>query len=620
MAYKSQVTNKYMGSSFAGRVNAGRENELTQLVKSLNTLSDAVPKGISVYQDKQIEKAEEHLEYLKTTMSPEDLNAHILEGNDPILSNKWATSVVEGNVGRFQAGEVISKIRENMGNYDYEKQTLREFYAPQIPDMASKSSAYKNGFSVAFNNWSANEYMKDADMRGKKAEEKKVNNVVKFLDNTVTDMDDYWETLNSFNSQLPNTAGQENKYMTNDQLNDAALQHAKLLVQSATQIEHFDKAMTILTSDRGVGKNGQQLGSLLSTKREDVSNLKAQIIQEQFRFENQEIQRNNWKEQEEIKTILLDTFTDLDITNTESINSARKSIQMIDPSFTPTFDKLVNLERNVAVSEGDKAAFLLSIADGDYDDDAGRMFKDFENGQYPFSMLTTALGVWGSAHTRIANGEKQIYETNKTYVDGTTIINNSIKRSFQSEFGGIDENYNEAIRLSTFYIQSSIVQFEASGNKTPEERRLFMKDLGDYVSQMYSKEMVTDPVLGNFQNVTAINQEAAENNTSLENVVNTMVQQVPQFNIDELVTPNLGDINLADIDAVNKASGEYLRANVYPDIAKAVINQIPPMFQDNLVEFFDALSTPNFDAIAEAMGIEPTQLFDAMKPILQGNN
>ena len=34
MAYKSQVTNKYMGSSFAGRVNPGNENSLTQPVKT----------------------------------------------------------------------------------------------------------------------------------------------------------------------------------------------------------------------------------------------------------------------------------------------------------------------------------------------------------------------------------------------------------------------------------------------------------------------------------------------------------------------------------------------------------------------------------------------------------
>ena len=70
MAYKSQVTNKYMGSSFAGRVNPGRENELTQLAKSLDQFADAFPRGVSAYKGNKVEEAEERLEYLKATMSP----------------------------------------------------------------------------------------------------------------------------------------------------------------------------------------------------------------------------------------------------------------------------------------------------------------------------------------------------------------------------------------------------------------------------------------------------------------------------------------------------------------------------------------------------------------------
>ena len=112
MAYKSPVTNKYMGSSFAGRVNPGRENELTQLARSLDTFSDALPQGLQAYKGKKVEDAQERLEELKTTMSPEELNAYILKGEDPVLSNKWAVSVVDGQVGRFEAAHTIRKIVE----------------------------------------------------------------------------------------------------------------------------------------------------------------------------------------------------------------------------------------------------------------------------------------------------------------------------------------------------------------------------------------------------------------------------------------------------------------------------------------------------------------------------
>ena len=35
-------------------------------------------------------------------MSPEELNAYIIKGEDPILSNKWAVSVVDGQQGRLK--------------------------------------------------------------------------------------------------------------------------------------------------------------------------------------------------------------------------------------------------------------------------------------------------------------------------------------------------------------------------------------------------------------------------------------------------------------------------------------------------------------------------------------
>ena len=39
MAYKSKVSNKYFGSTFAGRVKPVQETQLTQLSKSLQTFS-----------------------------------------------------------------------------------------------------------------------------------------------------------------------------------------------------------------------------------------------------------------------------------------------------------------------------------------------------------------------------------------------------------------------------------------------------------------------------------------------------------------------------------------------------------------------------------------------------
>ena len=65
-----------------------------------------------------------------------------------MLSNKWAVSVVDGQVGRFQAGEVIGKLDVNMETMILETEIYRSFYKQYLPDLSNKSSAYKNGFGV----------------------------------------------------------------------------------------------------------------------------------------------------------------------------------------------------------------------------------------------------------------------------------------------------------------------------------------------------------------------------------------------------------------------------------------------------------------------------------------
>ena len=64
-----------MGSSFAGRVNPGERMNLHNLAKSLDQFSDALPRGVAAYKGNKVEEAQERLEYLKATMSPEELNA-----------------------------------------------------------------------------------------------------------------------------------------------------------------------------------------------------------------------------------------------------------------------------------------------------------------------------------------------------------------------------------------------------------------------------------------------------------------------------------------------------------------------------------------------------------------
>jgi hypothetical protein len=379
-------------------------------------------------------------------------------------------------------------------------------------------------------------------------------------------------------------------------------------VQSSTQVEHFDKAMTILTSDRGVGKNGQQLGSLIGTKREDVGALVSAISAERYRFEDREIKKQNYQDQEDIKNLFVEAFTNTDINDDEAFNKIRKQIQIIDPASIVTFDRLNNLERDAVASEGSKSAFILSIARGDYNGDISKMIKDFEAGQYPRSMVSQALSVWGDSHRRSQTGEDPIFFTNKTYSTATDLINNSIGKAFQGAGGLLSENYKEAVRNSTFYIQSSILEFEAEGDKTNNDRRIFMKELGDYVSQMFINENVTDPSFTDFTTV----QEVGAIDTNA--VVSQLEQSLPQFDLDEMTLPSITDlgINLGDTEAFANATNQILQEQVYPQIAQAVIDQLPATVANNAEQFFKTLPSMQLEDIAVAMGLTYDQLYDAM--------
>ena len=108
------------------------------------------------------------------------------------------------------------------------------------------------------------------------------------------------------------------------------------------------------------------------------------------------------------------------------------------------------------------------------------------------------------------------------------------------------------------------------GDKTNAERREFMKELGDYVTNMFTNENIVNPDFGNFENIQSLGDEAAANNTNINAVMRQMAQEMPAF--DFTMTD---DIALDNIDFDNMAAGvqQQLNQTVYPAIADEVIKE-----------------------------------------------
>ena len=620
MAYKSRVRNKYMGSSFAGRVNPGNENELTQLAKSLDTFSDAVPRGLKAIKDAKVKEAEEKLEYLRSTMTSEELNAYILKGEDPILSNKWAVSVVEGQTGRFEAADVINKIKNNYNSYDYTTKTLREFYKDFIPDMATKSSSYRNGFSVAFNNWAADEYMKDADFRADKAQENKFSGARTLL-STVTDIEEYWPTVNSLGSKLPDDGG-KNFFFTTDEMNELVLQDVRGLILNATSLDDFDKAQAILLADRGIGKGGNKLGSLLSTNREDVDKLNNDISRARHAFERNLIQKENYEDQKAISDIFNKAFSEGDMTDDAQAAEVIRQLNAIDATTVVTFERLRSITRDNAVGDDAKKAFLLGIAQSEYDYDIKQLIVDFEAARMPLDFFPQVLSTWNDAHRRSRTNEAAVYDRNNEYVNGTTDILNAVKGTFTLE-GILSPNYYEAAFNAKYYLQSEILAFEASFEEqngrpiTQEDRRQFISRVGKFVIDNFSRSQVADPVIPEFSSIDAMDAEIASNQQTFGDVITQISNSPPLFNEQEISQKMARFIRkekITNMETLEVEQEKWLSENVYPEISEALLQSLPSYLQDNFPQFIDRLISNQFakNRLAISMGITPKMLHNAL--------
>ena len=168
--YKSQVTNKWIGSSYKGTVRHidARNTEMGQIVSALrNDLTPAMNKwGEKHIERKKTDAGAKMDELYANGWTTKEIQKAILNDEIPELSNQYATAVVDTHSGRFEAAETIRKINENIDSYDFKEgnQTLEEWYKQYLPDFNEASSQFTVGFSAVFNEWSANAKIKDLSL------------------------------------------------------------------------------------------------------------------------------------------------------------------------------------------------------------------------------------------------------------------------------------------------------------------------------------------------------------------------------------------------------------------------------------------------------------------------
>ena len=622
MAYKSPVTNKYMGSTFAGRVNPGRENELTSLVNSLRDLESAIPQAAGAYKDKKVKEAEEHMEYLRTTMSPEELQAHIITGEDPILSNKYAVSVVDGHVGRFAAADTILNIQKNLDGYDYRNQngpTLREWFGDYIPDLSTKSSAYKNGFAVHFNTWSADMYMADAENRANYKQKTKIEEGVKFISTSgFENMDEFWQGINSLNSVLPTTDGKKNYFFSPEEMNTTAMAYAQFLSKTATKESDFELALEILTSDRGIAENGTQLGSLSGTKRQDVAQLIDDIESQQQRFITNSRTLKNYQDELKIDAILAEATKPELLYDHNKQQEFIEQLKAIDPKVVPGYLQLMDANRVAVYDKEIVSAFRNEIARGMWTGEYSEFLDEFNKLNIPLENFESLRRDWAESETRTFNGQGAIWETNSRYIAGIQNVKNVVRGHYTTVDDGYmfeDPNHNEAQMEAEFFVQSAINEFEAEAKDegreiTNDERRQFMLDMKDRVLEIFKSQgdtMQTQPAAFDTPDqFVEMTKEFNQNNENVKGIVDTFIKSGSAFEY----TPFEETDILPKNEPTKKA---YMEEVAYKAGEDFFNNVLPQYLQNNTQALVQLINPEQVDAIAQAYNLE----LEAVRPMLQ---
>ena len=522
MAYKSQVSQKWFGSTDKGKVALldPRKTEMSQIVSALrNDFTPAMNKFSEKYiEDKQTTASARMTELYASGMKTEDIENAILEGFEPDLSNQYVQIVVDKHQGRFEAAETKRKIEAAKDDYNYKDTdtTIEDHFKKYLPNFDGQSKEFVQGFASVFNEWAADEKVKDAVKRAEWAHEKKIMNGVKFLDSFAKqDMTTYWDNVKTLNTQMPNVDGQKAFYFDTDEMNEVAMAHAEWILDMAEKSEDIAVAMEILTSDRGVGAGGNKLGSLISTRDPAVGDLYQRLELREAQLIAKERRDEIYNKDKDVEAIWAEAFEQVPVSSTAEMKGAdsvmrnknivelneiqEKLKQFNDPQLIVTFQSFFSEDRTINNDPYVTNSFMLEIAEGSfgtYDE----MIKEMTARGIPSSQLATANARWTTYMTNKDKGTKPVYNTEVVFTNNMTKIEASVLQSFSDPVSGITtEGGKEAVFNASNYMKTEILsfeaRFEAENNRLPtwEERRKFMKDLGEHVIEIFRSEKIPEP-------------------------------------------------------------------------------------------------------------------------------
>ena len=629
--YKSRITNKYMGSGFEGYVASAKTTEGIELAKALQNAGESGMRIANVLTDKKKDEAVTKIQSLYASgKSMEDIQTEILAGKHPDLTGKYVEKTTQFHLGKVKAAEVIKNIEANKDNYDFEKTNLTSFYEQFLPNFDEADNSYTTGFASVFNNYKANESIKDATVRSahaskKKIEEGRVQLSIISDENLESDYIKTWENLNI---DVPNTDGgsKPNKLYTNKELQSVIIADVESIIDTATTMEEIERAETIMNLNMGTGDNGTDLGTLNDRKSTEVNALKAKLVAKKRAVLQQTRADEAYlkgKKVEEIFTKALTPNEDGTPKNKIQLQEIQKElIQFGDLQLIATFTDFFNKNRTVNNDPAVSSQFMIDIVKGEFES-YDEMITEMLARGIPESELGTANIRWNQYTKGRDEGSSPIFTSNANYKDNVTKVLKAVEESFKPDASGLpNPNAKFATFIANNFIENEILDYEdrfekENGRKpTNAERRVFIMDLGKYVIETYKSDNVPQPeTLIPFEEAKEKKEkeefEKKEYETNTAKSIQTNIENVD--NITQLVKQGVENFTPYESTIGDKI-------NIFTDeeaedrdrqVAELVNNILPQAFSgielndrfmkyliDNNVDI-DAILTPIADAIGK---------------------
>ena len=565
MAYKSRVTNKYMGSSFAGQVASSNKSSTTDLINTLQKeVNPALAKIADQYVETKKDTAKEQINQLLLTKDSKTVQQEILSGKHPELSGQYVQKTVDFNVGRVAAVEAQAEIQANKSSYDYTKTNLPAFYKQYLPEFADKSGSYALGFAAVFEKFKSSDAIADAKIRSDAKTDKTITDISKLL-STATESSEAHGIVDSFTqTKLPN-----GMLATNEQGIQGYLRHANNVYSSATSPEEIDKVLSLFLSDRGNGIDGQKRGSLSDTKRKDVYDTINKLRNKRVTLVTQERINSAYEVKKKTDDIFIEA-ANTEITAEDGTVSTRthagnveliEKMKKVNPQKADDLVKFLDENRYTTNDPAVWNKIRTSITENKYAN-TNELDKDMLRNNISSKQWAEARTLQAAAEKAKKQGLLPIWETDAHYKDGLESVVRNVKSIHITESSGRGKTSSgKAITDSLNFAKTEIEEFEkrhkeAGTVPTAKEKRNFTEMLGDMATEYFSPDMISNVV----PTVTEYEKQAEiEAQADLEKVKKYNAAGVISFksNVKNLVESNIGFIRKSIDDAIATFDPSY---------------------------------------------------------------